>query len=367
MSLDDWMNIYSSVVEFLPEEVHIWKVIRDKDKKIKTWTLVNANPRALKSWNKQLSEIVGKSTDEIFPNAEPTKNFLPIVEKIFSEKRPYKWKSYFTGTNQILEMISIPVENYFISVGSDATSKIKAEAYINQAHRLESLGVLAGGVAHDLNTILAIILNCADRLEEINNDNHQLQLIRTISEACISGSDLTKLVLAHAKNDQISEEEIEINDVLNNVFRLFSISSGEHINIVVNENRKLPKIKGNRIQIRQILFNIANNAIQAMRESGGTLTFSLQQVLISKEQIPEAMGNATPGNFLKITVSDTGCGIETSYHSNIFEPFSSFDQKKGGSGLGLSIVKTLVQSHHGFVTFQSKLGEGSQFHIYFPI
>lgn len=364
---EDWINIYSSIVEFLNHEVHIWKVVRGEDDQIKTWTLIDANPEALKSWGRNLSEIVGKTTDEIFPEAEASKTFMPIVKKIISEQKPHEWQTFFSGTNQVLGMISIPAGDYFISVGTDMSSEIKSKEFITHAHRLESLGALAGGVAHDINNILGIVLVSADRLAELTSDAQQLKIIETIVEACSAGSDLTKLVLSFTKGDEIAQEEIDINDKLLSITNLIKSTIGDHIEIEFKENRSLPKIMGNRIHVKQILFNVINNAIQSMRQEGGTLSLSLERVNVSQEEIPVQMEKASPGAFLKIAICDTGCGIEECNWSKIFDPFSSFDQRKGGSGLGLAIVRTLIQAHLGFITFDSELGKGSNFYIYFPV
>ena len=108
---------YRALFAYIKAEVHIWKIVRGSSGKIQTWTLVDANQPALTVWKKKIEEIVGKTTEEIFPHSNAVQRFLPIVEKIFDEGRPHTWREYFKGTDQILEMTSIPCGEYFISIG----------------------------------------------------------------------------------------------------------------------------------------------------------------------------------------------------------------------------------------------------------
>jgi PAS domain S-box-containing protein len=127
-------------------EVHIWELVRDEDGSIKTWQLVDANSAALKSWKKTLPEIVGKKTDEIFPGANATELFMPIVRKIFEEDKPHHWESYFSGTGQILHMTSIPLGELFVSTGIDINLIKRAEKEFNSTVLRLTEAINAGNV-----------------------------------------------------------------------------------------------------------------------------------------------------------------------------------------------------------------------------
>ncbi|MFC3852251.1 putative bifunctional diguanylate cyclase/phosphodiesterase [Salinispirillum marinum] len=120
-------SLYESVFRLILEEVHIWQLERDESGAIKTWRLLNANPVALKNWGKRLSDIKGKTTNEIFNGVDAVNTFLPIVEKIFREKKPYTWEVYFEGTDQTLQMTSIPIDDAFISTGFDVSHIRRSE------------------------------------------------------------------------------------------------------------------------------------------------------------------------------------------------------------------------------------------------
>ncbi len=135
----DPASLYETVFNQILHEVHIWRLVRDDDGNIKTWRLLNANPAALKSWGRSLADIRGLTTDEIFPGVEATATFLPIVEKIFRERRPHSWEVYFEGTDQTLQMTSIPVGEVFISTGVDVSQIRRSERALLEAQkRLET-------------------------------------------------------------------------------------------------------------------------------------------------------------------------------------------------------------------------------------
>ncbi len=138
-SLQENEKSYQHLFEHMLHEVHIWELIHDASGEVKTWKLVDANPAALKSWGESLSEIIGKTTDEIFPNSNATELFMPIVKDIFKENKPKTWESYFSATNQILHMVSIPFGKFFISTGVDITNIRKSEMELERRIEYEHL------------------------------------------------------------------------------------------------------------------------------------------------------------------------------------------------------------------------------------
>lgn len=133
VSSPDRKHLYENIVENLLHEVHVWEIIRDDDGAIKTWRLLDANPAALQSWGKPLEEIIGKTTDEIFPHANATELFLPVVNRIFNEKKPCEWELAFPPTNQFLRMTSIPFDGFFISMGMDISEQKRNEEALAQS------------------------------------------------------------------------------------------------------------------------------------------------------------------------------------------------------------------------------------------
>lgn len=128
-------TMYRNLFDHMKEEVHLWKLVRDARGAIRTWALVDVNPAALKSWGKTRAEAIGKTTDEIFPSANATAHFMPIVQRIFSENKPHSWESYFPGTKQHLKMTSVPFGDYFITTGVDITAIKESELNVLDANR----------------------------------------------------------------------------------------------------------------------------------------------------------------------------------------------------------------------------------------
>ncbi len=127
-------NLYRNIIQNMLHEVHIWELIKNQDGTIKTWKLVDANPKALNAWKKDLKDIVGKTADQVFPGANATEMFMPIVQKIMSEKKSYVWEDFFPGTGQMLYMVSIPFGEYFISTGIDITEIKKTQCELEETY-----------------------------------------------------------------------------------------------------------------------------------------------------------------------------------------------------------------------------------------
>ncbi len=265
MGSKDLLDIYSLTIKNLLIEVHIWKLVRDSKGKIKTWELVEANSKALKAWNKSLENIKGKTAEEIFPKSDTVKLFKTIVEKIFSEGKPHEWQSYFPDTNQTLKMVSVPVGEYFISTGEDITAKLHSDHFIEQAHRLDSLGAIAGGVVHDINNLNTIINAQASMIQDKLEDEKLKERAQKIIDAVEKSTSLSKLILSFAKSDEIPNEDINLNEVVTSITELIRGSVDNSIDIKFIEAKDLPLIKANSIHVNQILLNVMTNAIRSMQ------------------------------------------------------------------------------------------------------
>lgn len=125
--MPDPVSLYETVFHQILHEVHIWALVRDEQGRITTWRLLDANPAALRSWGKSLPDIKGKTPDEIFPDSDASTTFMPIVEKIFRERQPHSWEVYFKGTDQTLQMTSIPLDEVFISTGVNVSPIRRSE------------------------------------------------------------------------------------------------------------------------------------------------------------------------------------------------------------------------------------------------
>ena len=173
----DPIRIYENVFHLILQEVHIWQLEKDENGAIKTWRLLNANPAALKNWGKTLSEIKGKITDEIFTGVDATRTFMPIVEKIFREKKPHSWEVYFDGTDQTLQMTSIPIDDVFISTGVDVSHIRRSERDLRISQERLLIATEAAHVGiweYDLASQKLIWDNSMYRIYEVPNSTTEL-------------------------------------------------------------------------------------------------------------------------------------------------------------------------------------------------
>lgn len=248
----------------------------------------------------------------------------------------------------------------------DITDRKKLEDQMRQLQKMESIGVLAGGIAHDFNNILGIILAYTSALENRSSKNFEgryQQNIDAIKKAVERGSGIVKQILTFARKTETNFEAINLNDLTNDLVTILSETFPKTIEIKLDLSEEIPFISGDQNQVHQALLNLCMNARDAM-SGGGVLTVSTSVVdnAVVKHLFPEA--NAP--KYARVSVTDTGVGIDEEIKPRIFDPF--FTRKEFGSatGLGLSVVYGIIQNHQGFIDVQSELGKGSTFILYFP-
>ena len=255
----------------------------------------------------------------------------------------------------------------------DITDRIQAEqehnrlvAQLHQAQKMEAVGQLAGGVAHDFNNILQAIFGYGEIAQGYTEEDHPGRAsIDGILIAAERAETLVKQLLAFSRRQVLDMKDIDLNDVISDVVRMIHRIIGEHIALDVLLGHKLGTVRADVGQISQIVTNLCVNARDAMPD-GGIITIETENVRIDREYC-ETHAWASPGRFVLIRVTDTGCGMDEDTIAQIFEPFFSTKEKGKGSGLGLSTVYGLVRQHEGMIHVYSELGKGTTFKIYIPI
>jgi PAS domain S-box-containing protein len=248
---------------------------------------------------------------------------------------------------------------------TDQTERKLLEDQLRQSQKLESLGTLAGGVAHDINNILGIIMGHVDLLTQAKMDPEKSRKsIKAIDNALKRGTGVVRQLLTFARKGEAVLESVTLNDIVEEIHKLILQTFPKAIEIVVQLSPKSPHIRADNTQIHQVMLNLCVNARDAMPE-GGTLFISTQ--IISKEEIQIRFPLAPSKNYAVIEVSDTGMGMDESTKSRIFEPFFTTKKSNKGTGLGLSTVFGIARSHNGYIDVESKPGEGTIFGVYFPL
>jgi PAS domain S-box-containing protein len=254
----------------------------------------------------------------------------------------------------------------------DITERKKAEAEKNmlqnqllQAKKMESIGRLAGGVAHDFNNMIMVILGNAEiALEEIEPVHPVRDYLNEILATAIRSADLTRQLLAFARKQTISPRTLDLNDIVSGMTRMLKRLIGENIELVWKPGSELWNVLMDPAQIEQVLVNLSVNARDAI-ENSGRVTIRTSNVQVD-DTFTSSMTNIKPGDYVLLTVSDDGCGIDREHLPHLFEPFFTTKELGKGTGLGLATVYGIIEQNKGYIDVDGEKGKGAVFRIYFP-
>jgi two-component system cell cycle sensor histidine kinase/response regulator CckA len=249
-------------------------------------------------------------------------------------------------------------------VNSDITEKKLFEAQFLRAQRLESIGTLASGIAHDLNNALAPVLMIAELLEIKNPDPQSQMLIVELKNSAKRGANLVKQVLFFARGIEGQRTTIQVRHLLLEIKQIAARTFAKSIKIYTDISPTLWTVHADATQLHQVLMNLAINARDAM-PYGGTLSICAENLFID-EHYARMNVDALVGPYIAITVSDTGMGMSPEILDKIFEPFFTTKEVGKGTGLGLSTVMGIIKSHGGFIKVYSEVDQGSRFKVYLP-
>ncbi|RUT05476.1 histidine kinase [Dulcicalothrix desertica PCC 7102] len=249
-------------------------------------------------------------------------------------------------------------------VNTDITQKKQLEAQFFRAQRLESIGTLASGIAHDLNNVLAPILMTAQLLESQLRDERSQRLLPILISNAKRGANLVKQVLSFTRGIEGERTLTQIKHLLTEIQQIIKETFPKSIQVSVNIHPELWTVIGNATQLHQVLMNLCVNARDAMPQ-GGKLEISAENLFID-ENFANMNIEAKVGNYILVSITDTGVGIPSDIVDRIFEPFFTTKELGKGTGLGLSTVLGIVKSHGGFINVTSDVNRGSKFQVYLP-
>jgi PAS domain S-box-containing protein len=249
-------------------------------------------------------------------------------------------------------------------VNTDVSEKKKIEAQFLRTQRMESIGTLAGGIAHDLNNVLAPIMMSVDILKEKFKDPQSQRMLTVMESSAKRGADMVKQVLTFARGVDGERVLLQTRHLIKEVAKIVGETFPKTIQLKTNLAESLWPIMGDATQLHQVLVNLAVNARDALLE-GGTISISAENTIIEAHETRLESG-AKPGFYVVMKVSDNGTGIPREILDKIFEPFFTTKEMGKGTGLGLATVLGIVKSHGGFVQVQTEVGKGTTFLIYLP-
>jgi len=257
------------------------------------------------------------------------------------------------------------VITHFLAIKEDITERKLLEAQLFQSQKMESIGRLAGGVAHDFNNMLSVILGCAQlALREAEEGSPLWQDLEQIMHAGKRSSEITRQLLAFSRNESVTLREVSLNEQFVEMQKTLGRLLGEDIKVTFKPAPHLWSVKADTTQLDQILVNLAVNARDAMSK-GGLLTIETSNVRVDRKYSQFHL-DASPGDYVQLSVSDNGCGMDRETLSHIFEPFFTTKEVGKGTGLGLATVYGIVRQHNGFINVYSEPGQGTTFQINFP-
>ena len=255
---------------------------------------------------------------------------------------------------------------HFVAIKQDITQKLLFEKQMQQSQKMEAIGTLAGGIAHDFNNILAAMAGYAHLLRLDTADNQAAQAdVAEMLVAMDRAKELVQQILTFSRQKDRKPEIIKLDKVVKEAMRFLRASLPAQIAIELNLSEQAPAILADPTQIYQVVVNLATNSLYAMEGRQGRLIVSLDPFRPDEPFLHNhpAMKRI---NYVRLTMTDTGQGMDAKTLERIFEPFFTTKPAGRGTGLGLALVHGIVQSHSGVIMVQSQLGQGTTFQIYFP-
>jgi len=330
--------------------------------------------------NKKFEELSGYQNREVV-NQKKWEEFIPqnrqgqnkeYIGESKKNREPvsYQYETKFINSkeeikNVLITTALIPGTRRSVVSVIDLTDKKKLEQQLQQAQKLESVGNLAAGVAHDFNNILTVI--------QVNNEMADMKLkpnstlskhIKNIDKATERATKLTEQLLLFSRKHNIQKIPVNLNECIQNLLKMLNRLIGEDIDICTELAEDLWKIEGDINNLEQVIMNLVVNARDAMPK-GGEISIVTDNINISKSSVKH-IPDSQAGEYVRLMIEDTGCGIEEELQDKIFDPFFTTKDNNQGTGMGLSVVYGIIRRHNGWINLYSEPGSGTIFKIYFP-
>jgi len=332
--------------------------------------IIRANRATSRIFGLDPADIIGRPCHELFrgsptpcpecPLAEVIGRGKAVTAQVFHEKLK---KTFLVSLSPIVDEKGNITG--FAHFARDITTQKNLEAQLRQAQKMEAIGRLASGVAHDFNNVLTIIqgfVGVADH--ELEPDSKAHQALQQVKEGARRGADLVRQLLVFSRKQSLERLPIDCNQAIKSLLKMIRRFIGEDITIETDLAAEPAYVLGDPANIDQIIMNLAVNARDAMPD-GGTLTLATSRFVADSAYCSRHL-EARPGEYICLTVSDTGIGMDPQTRERIFEPFFTTKEEGRGTGLGLAVVYGIVKEHGGWITCDSEPGKGAVFKVFLP-
>jgi two-component system, cell cycle sensor histidine kinase and response regulator CckA len=353
---------YRSLVENIPDV--FWSATKDWQ-----YTFFSPNVLALSGFSAEeiLAGAHGKTLGRVHPSDVER---LRLAREALSKTGgtldiEYRWQRRDDRWRWI-HLRAVRTSTGIDGIFSDVTTRKELEEQLFQSQKIEAVGQLTAGVAHDFNNILAVIaMNGALLMDMLRGKPDAKELAQDVVDAAARGAELTAQLLAFSRRQPSEKETLDINVLLSNMERMLVRSVGTRIAIAVQTPPALGQVSAISGQIEQVILNLAVNARDAMPD-GGKITIHAENVDVTGSHAAVGVDAIAAGRYVRISVSDTGCGMDRETQRHVFEPFFTTKEAGKGTGLGLATCYGIVRHAGGHITLESVLGRGTTVHVHLP-
>ncbi|MEP7243416.1 MAG: ATP-binding protein [Gammaproteobacteria bacterium] len=359
-SLRETTHMLQTLVDASPLAI----VVIDASKRVLLWS-----PAAERMFGWSGEEAVGKVLP-IVPEEDVSKMRASRPDRQFAVERRRQRKD---GTPIDVNLWSSPLQDAggsiigTLGILADVTERKQFERQIRQSQKLDALGTIAGGIAHDFNNILTVLRGNLSLAQMTLPSDHGMRVsLSEMDQACNRAADLVRQILTFGRQQEQLRQVITLQPVVQEAMQLLRSTIPSGITIETHIPPNLPTVMADRTQIHQVILNLGINASHAMESQRGRLVLSLEALDVDLD-LAATCPELHPGRYVRLSVEDTGSGMDRETLDRIFEPFFTTKTAGRGTGLGLAVVRGIVKNHDGAITVTSEPGRGTHFAVYFPV
>ncbi len=342
------------------------EILLDADGNPSDYRFLEINPAFEKQTGLRAADIIGKTVLEVLPETE--RYWIETYGRVALTGESIQFEQYSRALGKHYNVTAYsPEPGQFACLFLDITESVELKKRLLQAQKMEIIGALAGGIAHDFNNILFPISGLAQMLLwDTPKGTPQAENLEKIYTAARRAAELVKQILTFSQQTETVKMPILLQPVIKEVFKLTRSTIPQHIGMSLEVPQRMLRILGDSTRIHQVLMNLITNAYHAIGDKEGFIDITLEEIDPENEQIDSTI-QLSARRYARIRVADTGSGIDTTIRDKIFDPYFTTKPQGKGTGLGLAVVKAIVEELEGSVLLDSEVGKGTRFDIFLPL